>query len=361
MTDSRCYLDAVSGQPWQAAAIDSLAAGARLSFAAGSGVHFEAATSRNLVAESLNSLAVSLGTQASDIIAVHGLGNACRIAMSGVTAHEQVAISSISRQGMLQAAKAVAPELMPLSVDGEGFLERFESPDVLIVQAGNPEVGTLDDLSALRAQHPKALTVVDATEWVGRMPSLPDGDIVIARASSWAGPSSVCFIITNSSLGRERMPSMNKRQRSMIAPDPVLLVAAATALENQRTNAHANSNAFTAIAQLRQEISQINDVDVHGHEISRLPHVLSFSVLHLDSEALASELDRRGFSVGSGSACLSDNGQPSHVLAAMKRLTHGNVRVSLPLDFDVNNVNRFIGALRETIDHLRTSTGVQNV
>ena len=65
--------------------------------------------------------------------------------------------------------------------------------------------------------------------------------------------------------------------------------------------------------------------------------------------------------MGSGSACLSDNGQPSHVLAAMKRLTHGNVRVSLPLDFYVNNVNRFIGALRETIDHLRTSTGVQNV
>lgn len=43
------------------------------------------------------------------------------------------------------------------------------------------------------------------------------------------------------------------------------------------------------------------------------------------------ELDRRGFGVASGSACTSSSLQPSHVLAAMGVLTHGNVRVTLPL------------------------------
>ena len=63
---------------------------------------------------------------------------------------------------------------------------------------------------------------------------------------------------------------------------------------------------------------------------ARLPHIVTFSCLYVDGEALVTELDRAGFSVSSGSACVADTRQPSHVLAAMGALTHGNVRVSLP-------------------------------
>ena len=64
----------------------------------------------------------------------------------------------------------------------------------------------------------------------------------------------------------------------------------------------------------------------------RLPHVLTFSCLYVDGEALVTELDRRGFAVASGSACTASTLEPSHVLAAMGALTHGNVRVSLARD-----------------------------
>ena len=57
----------------------------------------------------------------------------------------------------------------------------------------------------------------------------------------------------------------------------------------------------------------------------------TFSCLFVDGEALVDELDRRGFAVASGSACTSSTLEPSHVLAAMGVLTHGNVRVTLPL------------------------------
>ena len=59
--------------------------------------------------------------------------------------------------------------------------------------------------------------------------------------------------------------------------------------------------------------------------------MVTFSCLYVDGEALVGELDRRGFAVASGSACTSSTLEPSHVLAAMGVLTHGNVRVTLPL------------------------------
>jgi cysteine desulfurase len=70
---------------------------------------------------------------------------------------------------------------------------------------------------------------------------------------------------------------------------------------------------------------------VVGDPVDRLPHVVTFSCLFVDGEALVHELDRRGFAVASGSACTASTLEPSHVLAAMGVLTHGNVRVTLPL------------------------------
>ena len=57
------------------------------------------------------------------------------------------------------------------------------------------------------------------------------------------------------------------------------------------------------------------------------------------------ELDRRGFEVASGSACTSSTLEPSHVLAAMGALTHGNVRVSVGRDTTDDDVERFLAVL----------------
>ena len=62
------------------------------------------------------------------------------------------------------------------------------------------------------------------------------------------------------------------------------------------------------------------------------PHILSVSVLYVDAEALQTRLDARGYAVGSGSACASRHGQPSHVLAAVGGFTGGNLRVGLSPD-----------------------------
>ena len=93
----------------------------------------------------------------------------------------------------------------------------------------------------------------------------------------------------------------------------------------------------------RRRWPQIPDVEVVGDPVDRLPHLVTFSCLYVDGEALVTELDRRGFAVASGSACTASTLEPSHVLAAMGALTHGNVRVSLTRDTDRGRRRRLPG------------------
>jgi cysteine desulfurase len=142
-------------------------------------------------------------------------------------------------------------------------------------------------------------------------------------------------------------------------PNLPAIVAAAAALEA------VNSDRAAADAALRQLTDQIRDrlpvlvpdSVVHGNRALALPHIVTFSCLYIDGETLVLELDRAGFSVSSGSACASDTQQPSHVLAAMGALTHGNVRVSLPAGTTQESVTAFLAALPDIVSRLRGSVG----
>jgi cysteine desulfurase len=74
-----------------------------------------------------------------------------------------------------------------------------------------------------------------------------------------------------------------------------------------------------------------------------------------------SQFDRIGIAVGSGSACTSATLEPSHVLAAMGVLTHGNVRVALDWDVTEADVDRFLAALPQVIAEVRGSLGVDGL
>ncbi|MDQ6641799.1 MAG: aminotransferase class V-fold PLP-dependent enzyme, partial [Actinomycetota bacterium] len=111
------------------------------------------------------------------------------------------------------------------------------------------------------------------------------------------------------------------------------------------------------IDRVRAAATDIPDTEVVGDPVHRLPHLVTFSCLYVDGEALVSELDRLGFGVASGSACTASTLEPSHVLAAMGALTHGNVRVSLTRDSSEEEVVRFCGLLPGVVARLRDQVG----
>jgi cysteine desulfurase len=104
---------------------------------------------------------------------------------------------------------------------------------------------------------------------------------------------------------------------------------------------------------LADGLARIPEVVVHGDPAHRLPHLVAFSVLYVEGEALLLLLDAKGIAVHSGSSCTADTQEPSHVLAAMGAITHGSVRVSFLHDATEADVDRLLEVLPDAVADLR--------
>jgi cysteine desulfurase len=142
-------------------------------------------------------------------------------------------------------------------------------------------------------------------------------------------------------------------------PDVPAIRAATAALEVWlRTGRAVGERQRRLVDRLRAGIlAGVPDVEVAGDPVDRVPHLLTFSALYVDGETLTLELDRAGFAVASGSACSASSEHPSHVLAAMGMLTHGNVRIGLTRRSTAAEVETFLAVLPGIVARIRATLG----
>ena len=63
---------------------------------------------------------------------------------------------------------------------------------------------------------------------------------------------------------------------------------------------------------------RVPNTELNGHKTQRLSNTTNISFHGIESEALLILLDKEGICASSGSACLADSDEPSHVIKAMK-------------------------------------------
>ncbi len=260
--------------------------------------------------------------------------------------------------------RAGAEDAVPVDgtgrVDADAWERAIAAPGVAaaVLQTANGEVGTRQPVERLAraARGAGVPLLLDATASLGRDPLPPGVGVVVADAASFGGPPLGLLVVrtgTRSSLPAPRREA--EHGRALAAPWVPLALAAA---EAWRQSAHAADDdareARALVARVREAAAGVRDVEVLGDPTDTLPHVVTFSVLLADGEALVDELAARGVAVASGSACTSSTLRPSHVLAAMGVLTHGNVRVTLPLASVAPDRERSVALLcRELPDAVR--------
>jgi cysteine desulfurase len=352
-------------------------------------LYTEGRRARALLDQARELLADGLGVRPPEVSFLPGGPSALRAGLEGLryagrrrgarmvaTAVEHSAILTTGRYHAAQAQDAELLAEVPVDRVGRVVLAALEqavsTPGTVLaaVQSANGEVGTRQPLEQAHGlcRSRGIPLLVDSMASLGHDPTPTHFDVLAGDARSWGGPPGLGVLVVRERTRWRRpgAPSEVEHGRTDVEPMVALALAAAEGwrqTEASRVGEAARSSAI--IGRLRASVADLRDVDVVGDADDRLPHVLTFSLLYVDGEALVTELDRRGFAVGSGSACTSSTLEPSHVLAAMGVLTHGNVRITLPsstiaptLDAEVN---RFIAELPEAVAVVRAQLGASNL
>jgi cysteine desulfurase len=65
-------------------------------------------------------------------------------------------------------------------------------------------------------------------------------------------------------------------------------------------------------------LTSVPDTELNGHKTQCLANTTNITFHGIESEALRILLDKDGICASSGSACLADSDEPSHIIRAMK-------------------------------------------
>jgi cysteine desulfurase len=102
--------------------------------------------------------------------------------------------------------------------------------------------------------------------------------------------------------------------------------------------------------------ADLEDVQLNGHPVKRLPNNVNISVQFVEGESLCLNLDLEGICASTGSACSSTSAEPSHVLMALgvpAQLAHGSLRFSLGKWTQEEEIDRVAEALSRIVGKLR--------
>ena len=219
-------------------------------------------------------------------------------------------------------------------IDLDAFAAAVRGPGTAAacLQAANGEVGTTQPVGPASELGGEVPLLVDACAVVGRADVPLTWDVLVADGQSWGGPGIGVLAVRTGVRWRSDGPGDEAEQGRVPGEVdvPMVLAAAAGLLDAQEHRARRAVAARELIDRIRT--LRVPDLEPVGDPVERLPHIVTLSTPYVDGETLADGLDRRDIAVASGSACTASTLAPSHVLEAMGVLSHGNIRVTLPLD-----------------------------
>lgn len=360
----RTCWDAALRPPLDGRVRDALLSAYDVGWADPARLYREGRTARLLLDAARESVAASLGSadqpiRPDQVTFTSSVALARQLAVLGVAGAGQtpVAATAIEHSTVLAAADRRGLVSIPVGTDG-----RVEPADAarltpgcaaVCVQAANGELGVLQPLEEVIARMAVPV-VVDVGPAAGAV-DLPGGwQVLVAGADSIGGPAGVGILVVRGGRWRSPLPLDDPTARVAGVPDVPVIAAAARALELRRADRPALEDLRTHRDRLRVDIpALIPDAYALGSAEHALPHMAAFTILYADGERLVAGLDAAGFAVASGSACTSDTRRPSHVLVAIGAVTHGNLRIGLPLGTTRADVDRFLAALPGVVAEAR--------
>jgi len=259
--------------------------------------------------------------------------------------HGEVALVGCDRTGR------IAPDELLAAVD--------DQTAVVHVQLGNHEVGTLQPAAEVVAacRERGVLVHVDAAQAAGRVPTdlgALGADLVSISGHKLGGPAGTGVLLVRRGVRLRPLIVGGEQERARRAgvEDVVGALGLAAAVAAIDVAAEAAAQARLADG-LRAALAAVPGVELFGHPVERLPHLVCAGIEDIEPQAVLLGLDRRRVRAHSGSACASEGLEPSPVLEAMGVDAHRSLRVSVGWSTTDDDVAAFAAALPEVVAELR--------
>lgn len=300
------------------------------------------------IAAAADTLLAAMGMGSRDVLFTPGASPALWLVVEDAIARTDgrlphIAASAAEHPALLSALRRAERlgrvQLSIVAVDNAGAprleaIEKLlgEGLDLLCTMAANNEVGTVTELSAVRAMASGTGTrlLIDASQAAGKTPiaEIGDADLMVVSGAKIYGPRRTGALI--GSLG----PGAIDQARELLgSPDVAGAVALAFAMELRAAEGEVDEARLARLRDVLQArlLSCVPGLRINGDPKRRLSGSLHVSTPHLPGEAAVARLWGR-VALSTGAACQSGVPGPSHVLAAMdlpEWVREGAVRIGL--------------------------------
>lgn len=245
-----------------------------------------------------------------------------------------------------------------------------DNTKLVSIMHGNNEIGAVNDVAALAevAHDGGALFHTDACQTLGKVPF--DVTALGIDAASFSGhkiygPKGVGALYL-----KKRTPinaylrgggqEFKKRSGTQNTPGAV---GFARALEIMLAE---QPTEMPRLAALRDKLiagitSSLENTEATAQGGERLPNIAPLLIKGVEGEAMLLQLDNKGISVSTGSACSSGSLEPSHVLLSCgiaQEVAHGSLRLSLGRFTTDEDVDYFLEQFVPIVERLRSMSPV---
>jgi cysteine desulfurase len=194
------------------------------------------------------------------------------------------------------------------------------------VMLANNEVGTvlpIREIAEIVRAHRGILFHVDAVQaaaWIELDVNVLGADLVALAAHKVEGPkgTGALWMRRGTHILSQQHGGSQERHRRAGTENVAGAVGMATAFELAAAERAVSVPSVTALRdRLAAAMQALPGVELTGHPVERLPHIVSVVIPGIDGGSVALALDLAGIAVSTGSACASGSTEVSHVLAAM--------------------------------------------
>lgn len=372
----RHYLDTASTSPLRAIARLAMRQSLDVASADPGRMHTEGLTVRHQLELARASVAEFLGARPREVVFTSSATEALTTAIWGQT--EQVPglvlFSAAEHSAVRLTAERTAHQMVPIdrtgrlnpqaiadAIDAEQAAGRAVS--LVVCQLGNHEVGAVQDIetvSRLCAERKVAL-LIDAAQAAGRVDfnfKTSGASFAAVSGHKLGGPAGSGALLIKRGLRVDPLFVGGSQERARRAglENTVAAVGfgAACAELGDLWEAEAVA-ALVATDRLRRMFASIDGVEVFGPSdpALRLPHLVCVGLADVEPQAIVIALDQAGIAAHSGSACASEDFEPSPVLAAMGVPADHSLRLSVGWQTTEMDIDAACAAVPAAIAALR--------